>query len=117
LSHPQCLDMPAEGENFVTFDVHTHKRNSSGQFDSRNREKTSQFDHLNFKLEKNTLTGVESKAISKQATKTVSKEDAKPATPKPATPKPIVAKSAPKPAAKKVANTATKVATKAAPQK
>lgn len=27
-----CLAMPAEGENFVTFDVHTHQRSSSGQF-------------------------------------------------------------------------------------
>jgi NTE family protein len=104
LSHPQCLDMPAEGDNFVTFDVHTHKRNSTGQFNSRNREKTSQFDHLNVKLEKSILTQVESKATSKQATKTVSKVDAKPATPKPATPKPATPKPAtPKPATPKPA--------------
>jgi len=32
LEYPQCLAMPAEGENFVTFDVHTRKRSSSGQF-------------------------------------------------------------------------------------
>lgn len=32
LEHPQCLAMPSEGENFVTFDVHTHQRHSSGQF-------------------------------------------------------------------------------------
>lgn len=29
LAHPACLEMPAEGENFVTFDIHTHKRESS----------------------------------------------------------------------------------------
>ncbi len=28
----ECLAMPAEGENFVTFDVHTRQRSSSGQF-------------------------------------------------------------------------------------
>jgi NTE family protein len=32
LEFPECLAMPAEGENFVTFDVHTRKRSSSGQF-------------------------------------------------------------------------------------
>ena len=32
LAHPACLQMPAEGENFVTFDIHTHKRESSEQF-------------------------------------------------------------------------------------
>ena len=32
LLHPQCLAMPAQGENFVTFDVHTQKRSSSAQF-------------------------------------------------------------------------------------
>lgn len=32
LRFPQCLDMPREGENFVTFDVHTRKRTSSTQF-------------------------------------------------------------------------------------
>jgi NTE family protein len=32
LEHPQCLAMPNEGENFVTFDVHTRQRSSSGQF-------------------------------------------------------------------------------------
>lgn len=30
--YPQCLAMPAQGENFVSFDVHTRKRTSSGQF-------------------------------------------------------------------------------------
>ena len=36
LAHPACLEMPAEGENFVTFDVHTHKRDSSErQFSAR----------------------------------------------------------------------------------
>ncbi|MDO9025305.1 patatin-like phospholipase family protein [Zwartia sp.] len=30
-----CLDMPEEGENFVTFDVHTRQRSSSGQFTHR----------------------------------------------------------------------------------
>ncbi|AWB34127.1 DUF3734 domain-containing protein [Orrella marina] len=34
LEYPDCLDMPAEGENFVTFDVHTRKRSSS-QFHGR----------------------------------------------------------------------------------
>lgn len=28
----ECLAMPEEGENFVTFDVHTRQRSSSGQF-------------------------------------------------------------------------------------
>jgi len=32
LEYPECLAMPAEGENFVTFDVHTRQRSSSGQF-------------------------------------------------------------------------------------
>lgn len=30
LEQPHCLDMPAEGENFVAFDVHTRQRSSSG---------------------------------------------------------------------------------------
>lgn len=30
--YPQCLQMPAEGENFVSFDVHTRQRSSSAQF-------------------------------------------------------------------------------------
>lgn len=34
LAFPECLDMPAEGENFVTFDIHTRKR-SSAQFNDR----------------------------------------------------------------------------------
>ena len=29
LEQRSCLEMPAEGENFVTFDVHTHRRSSS----------------------------------------------------------------------------------------
>ncbi|MDN3987714.1 patatin-like phospholipase family protein [Zwartia vadi] len=33
LEHPECLAMPNEGENFVTFDVHTRQRSSSGQLD------------------------------------------------------------------------------------
>lgn len=36
LRYPQCLDLPAEGENFVTFDVHTRKRSSSTQFHPNN---------------------------------------------------------------------------------
>lgn len=32
LVHEECLAMPEEGENFVTFDVHTRQRSSSGQF-------------------------------------------------------------------------------------
>lgn len=32
LEYPQCLEMPAQGENFVSFDVHTRQRSSSGQF-------------------------------------------------------------------------------------
>jgi NTE family protein len=32
LNCEDCLAMPAEGENFVTFDVHTRQRSSSGQF-------------------------------------------------------------------------------------
>jgi len=32
LDYPECLQMPAEGENFVTFDIHTRKRSSSAQF-------------------------------------------------------------------------------------
>lgn len=30
--YPQCLQMPAAGENFVSFDVHTRQRSSSAQF-------------------------------------------------------------------------------------
>ncbi len=29
LAFPECLEMPAEGENFVTFDIHSRKRSSS----------------------------------------------------------------------------------------
>lgn len=36
LQYPQCLDLPREGENFVTFDVHTRKRSSSAQFRAEN---------------------------------------------------------------------------------
>ncbi len=32
IAHASCLEMPAEGENFVTFDIHTHERSSSNQF-------------------------------------------------------------------------------------
>lgn len=32
LEFKECLAMPEEGENFVTFDVHTRQRSSSGQF-------------------------------------------------------------------------------------
>jgi NTE family protein len=32
IAYSPCLEMPAEGENFVTFDIHTHKRTSSTQF-------------------------------------------------------------------------------------
>jgi NTE family protein len=111
LSHPQCLDMPAVGENFVTFDVHSHKRDSSNQFNSSSRKKSLRFDHLDVNFEKNTTTPAESKAISKPATKSVSKVVAKPAAAKP-----VAEKPASKPAAKKVANTTSKVASKVAPK-
>lgn len=39
LAHPTCLEMPAEGENFVTFDIHTHKRESSEQQFSASSDK------------------------------------------------------------------------------
>jgi len=32
IAYAPCLEMPAEGENFVTFDIHTHVRQSSAQF-------------------------------------------------------------------------------------
>ncbi|HEY7805125.1 MAG TPA: DUF3734 domain-containing protein, partial [Orrella sp.] len=32
LNYPQCLDLPHEGENFVSFDVHTRQRTTSAQF-------------------------------------------------------------------------------------
>jgi NTE family protein len=32
IGYAPCLELPAEGENFVTFDIHTHKRTSSTQF-------------------------------------------------------------------------------------
>lgn len=32
LGHPGCLALPKEGENFVSFDVHTRERTSSSQF-------------------------------------------------------------------------------------
>jgi creatinine amidohydrolase/Fe(II)-dependent formamide hydrolase-like protein len=32
LRYPQCLELPQEGENFVSFDVHTRERTSSAQF-------------------------------------------------------------------------------------
>ncbi len=41
LEYPQCLDMPAEGENFVSFDVHTKKRSSSGQFNHLETKKSA----------------------------------------------------------------------------
>ncbi|UOD50997.1 DUF3734 domain-containing protein [Orrella daihaiensis] len=43
LRYPQCLELPREGENFVTFDVHTRKRSSSAQFRAENviKSKTS----------------------------------------------------------------------------
>ncbi|MCD8504339.1 MAG: patatin-like phospholipase family protein [Burkholderiaceae bacterium] len=36
LRYPQCLELPQEGDNFVTFDVHTRKRSSSAQFRAEN---------------------------------------------------------------------------------
>jgi len=38
LSFPECLDIPAEGENFVTFDIHTHSRMSSQTMRSSSME-------------------------------------------------------------------------------
>lgn len=35
LEYPECLDLPQEGENFVTFDIHTRKRSSSQFHDKR----------------------------------------------------------------------------------
>lgn len=101
LSHPQCLDMPDEGENFVTFDVHSHKRNSSTQFNSRSKEEATQFDHPVAKAQGKTTTPAVPKAISKPVAKRVSQVVAKPA-------------SIPdtKPVAKKAVKTTPKVATK-----
>ena len=101
LAHPQCLDMPDEGENFVTFDVHSHKRNSSVQFNPKSKEEATQFDHPAAKVQSDTKTPTVPKAISKPVAKRVSQVVAKPAT-KPAT----------KPAAKTAVNTTPKVATK-----
>lgn len=36
LRFPQCLEVPQEGDNFVTFDVHTRKRTSAAQFRTNN---------------------------------------------------------------------------------
>jgi len=38
LEFPECLEMPAEGENFVTFDIHSRKRSSS-QFHDKQKSK------------------------------------------------------------------------------
>jgi len=107
LSHPQCLDLPAEGENFVTFDVHSHKRNSSTQFNSRSKEETTQFDHPAKEGEGVTVMPAEPKAVAKPATTRVSKAVVKPAT------KSII-KPATKPVAKTAVKTTPRVATKVA---
>lgn len=57
LNYPQCLNMPDQGENFVTFDVHTHKRSSSKLVSSHDKAFAAQ----------------ESKPAEKVATKAVSK--------------------------------------------
>jgi len=87
LSYPQCLDMPDEGENFVTFDVHSHKRSSSNEFNTHN---------------KNVKKSVQPVA------RTASQE-AKPAAPKAATKSSLtrVTKVAAKPASKKVVKVTT----------
>lgn len=36
LQYPACLELPREGDNFVTFDVHTRQRTSSAQFAAGN---------------------------------------------------------------------------------
>lgn len=41
LEFPECLEMPAEGENFVTFDIHSRKRSSS-QFHDKQASKSVQ---------------------------------------------------------------------------
>jgi NTE family protein len=89
LEVPGCLAMPAEGENFVTFDVHTHKRTSSGQFQ-----------HPALKSSRHSKASVAEteKPVVKRATQTVAKTATKTAL---KTAKKAVTKSAAKRPAKK----------------
>jgi NTE family protein len=95
LNYPECLSMPDQGENFVTFDVHTHKRSSSRSVSSHDKVSVAQ----------------ESKPAEKVATKRVSKA----APPPPAQYiEKTIAQKAPKTASKAVVKVATKAVTKPA---
>jgi NTE family protein len=94
LNYPECLSMPDQGENFVTFDVHTHKRSSSKSVSAHDKVSTAQ----------------ESMPAKKVATKGASKV----APPPPAQYiEKTVVETAPKTATKAVVKEATEEATKA----
>jgi len=100
LSFPACLDMPDEGENFVTFDVHTHKRSSSSQFSSHGKEGATQ---PAAKVAVKVATKAAPPPPGQYIEKTPTKAAHKPAT-----------KAATKAAVKPVTKTATKTQTKVA---
>ena len=84
LEYPQCLDMPAEGENFVTFDVHSRQRSSSGQFQHpamksgvRSRASAAETAEPVAKRATQTATKAATKTTTKAPTKTVTKRSAK----------------------------------------
>jgi NTE family protein len=64
--YPECLAMPAEGENFVTFDVHTRQRTSSTQFQGANKAKSSKAPEVKPAAQK---VAVRKAATKKAATK------------------------------------------------
>jgi len=79
--------MPAEGENFVTFDVHTRQRSSSGQFQHPAmkpgvRSRASAAETADPVAKRATQTAT--KAATKTATKTATKAPTKTVTKRPA---------------------------------
>lgn len=103
LSVPQCLEMPAQGENFVTFDVHSQQRSSTNQFRTGVHDIPKVVKPAKVVADSSTQVNTKpvAKSSAKPAVKTASQPVAKPVT-KPAT----------KPVAKRITKTSNKTAAK-----
>lgn len=77
LRFPQCLEIPQEGENFVSFDVHTRKRTSSAQFYPNAINASAKTAGRASKAPAKRVAKTASKATAKTVSKTVSKTPAK----------------------------------------
>lgn len=77
LAYPQCLAMPAEGENFVTFDVHTRQRSTTEQFKTSINEALNPAQKPRQKPAAQAKSTVKAKPDSKLARKVVNKVETK----------------------------------------